>query len=212
MLPAGAFRRNGASADGLSAYCASCYRARDAASYRRRRAAIGKTVTPRVDVAGHKRCADCREIKPLTEFDRARSQSGGFNCYCKVCRSRRNRAAHLLREYGLTPDALQELVAQQGGVCAICKERPAVHVDHDHVTGAVRGVLCFPCNAGLGQFRDRADILRTAIDYLETTTWQSPTRWNRVTPGVYRLTSPRRAARPSASSSELQHLICSRRG
>jgi hypothetical protein len=207
-LPAEAFRRNRANRDGLSAYCAACFRVRDSAGYRRRRAAMGKTVSPRVDVEGHKRCADCREIKPLAHFDRARSQSGGFNCYCKPCRSRRNREARFLKEYGLTPQALQELVDQQDGLCAICRDRPAVHVDHDHLTGAVRGVLCFPCNVGLGNFRDRTDILRTAIDYLETTTWQR----QRVCTGVYRLTSPRRAARRSASSSGLQHLISSRRG
>jgi hypothetical protein len=208
LLPQEAFRRNSRNADGLSAYCAACYRRRDAEAYRRRRAALGKTVTPRIDVPGHKRCADCREVKPLGEFDRARSQSGGRNCYCKPCRRRRERDARFLREYGLTAESLQALVDAQDGQCAICRERSAVHVDHDHLTGAVRGVLCFQCNAALGQFRDRPDILRTAIDYLERTTW---TR-QRVDTGVYRLTSPRPAARPSASSSELQHLISSRRG
>lgn len=208
VLPAAAFRPNRANRDGLSAYCAACYRVRDSEGYRKRRAALGKTVSPRIDIEGHQRCADCREIKPLAHFDRARSQAGGYNCYCKPCRSRRNRDAHFLKQYGLTPQALQQLVDQQDGLCAICRERPAAHVDHDHLTGAVRGVLCFPCNVGLGQFRDRADILRKAITYLETTTWQR----TRVCTGVYRLTSPRPAARPSASSWGLPHLICSRRG
>jgi len=68
--------------------------------------------------------------------------------------------------------------------------------------------LCFNCNGGLGQFRDRIDILRKAIDYLERTTWQRTL----VSTGVYQLTSPRPAAAASATSSELQRLISSRRG
>lgn len=59
------------------------------------------------------------------------------------------------------------LKAAQGGVCAICGERPAVHVDHDHETHRVRGILCEPCNGFLGAFRDERALLRAAIEYLE---------------------------------------------
>lgn len=58
------------------------------------------------------------------------------------------------------------MLAEQGGRCAVCAERPAEHVDHDHVTGKVRGLLCFNCNGGLGQFRDDPQILELAIEYL----------------------------------------------
>jgi hypothetical protein len=50
----------------------------------------------------------------------------------------------------------------QGGLCAVCKAAPAVHVDHDHVTGAVRALLCFNCNGGLGQFKDNPELLHAA--------------------------------------------------
>jgi hypothetical protein len=100
------------------------------------------------------------------------------------------------------------MVEQQSGLCALCRIRPAEHVDHDHMTGRVRGVLCFNCNGGLGQFKDSIASLRAAIDYLETSTWQK----SRVCTGVYRLTSPRLGRRPSSTSSALPLLISSRRG
>ena len=59
------------------------------------------------------------------------------------------------------------MLEAQGGLCAICEEAPADHVDHDHETGAVRALLCFNCNGGLGQFRDDATVLRAAADYVE---------------------------------------------
>lgn len=99
------------------------------------------------------------------------------------------------------------MLAAQGGLCLLCRERPGEHVDHDHLTQQVRGVLCSCCNQGLGNFRDNAQTLRNAINYLETTTWQR----TRTSPGVYRLTSPRPAPRPSSTSSDMLPLICSHR-
>ena len=58
------------------------------------------------------------------------------------------------------------MLEEQGGVCAICKTAPAVHVDHDHATGAVRALLCFNCNGGLGQFKDDPAVLRAAAEYV----------------------------------------------
>jgi len=202
------YRQNSATSDGLAAYCTPCFKVRDKATYRRGRAAQGKVVKDRLHLEEAKRCADCGEIKPLSDFHKHGSQSGGHNCYCKPCRKVRQRDERFIREYGLTPEAYAALVDSQGGLCAVGCERPAKHVDHDHMTGAVRGVLCFPCNAALGQLKDRVDLLHNAIDYLERTTWQR----QQVCPGVYRLTSPRQAAARSSSSSELQRLISSRRG
>jgi hypothetical protein len=58
------------------------------------------------------------------------------------------------------------MFAAQDGLCAICREAPAEHVDHDHVSGRVRGLLCFNCNGALGQFRDRVDLMLRAVAYL----------------------------------------------
>ena len=59
------------------------------------------------------------------------------------------------------------MLEAQGGVCAICRTGTRRHVDHDHATGAVRALLCFNCNGGLGQFRDDPCLLHAAALYVE---------------------------------------------
>ena len=75
------------------------------------------------------------------------------------------------KTYGITLADYDEIIEQQGGRCAICFSFPyagrALCVDHDHVTGAVRGLLCDACNRGIGFFQDEPELLRVAIAYLE---------------------------------------------
>ncbi|MCX5338149.1 endonuclease VII domain-containing protein [Streptomyces sp. NBC_00124] len=85
----------------------------------------------------------------------------------------------------MTEADCDELVASQKGLCVICPKGPAVHVDHCHKTGRVRGVLCFNCNSGLGLLRDDPEAMNRAADYLEGNAWK-PTL---VAPGVYQLPS-----------------------
>jgi hypothetical protein len=72
----------------------------------------------------------------------------------------------LRRRYGITALEADAMLAKQGGLCAICKSAPAAHVDHDHATGAVRALLCFNCNGGLGQFKDNPETLHAAAYYV----------------------------------------------
>src|SRR4051794_1976907 len=60
----------------------------------------------------------------------------------------------------------ERLVQRQGGICPICRSAAPAHVDHDHVTGVVRGILCADCNTGMGQLRDDPWVVRRAIEYL----------------------------------------------
>lgn len=69
--------------------------------------------------------------------------------------------------YGLTWDQYQEMIVSQLGRCAICQEQCDLVVDHDHTTGAVRGLLCARCNNGLGHFRDNPRFIINAVGYLE---------------------------------------------
>lgn len=130
-------------------------------------------------------CTECGASKALDEFNKARTGRNGKRGKCRECerveKSRwyqNNKARHDRRQlgyrlrdkYGLTLDEYEQLCLSQGGVCAICAEpdkRQRLSVDHDHITGRVRGLLCVYCNNVLGQARDRVDVLRRAIKYLE---------------------------------------------
>jgi hypothetical protein len=115
-------------------------------------------------------------VKPISEFPRTRNSPSGIYTYCKPCHNIRGKAAkdkiggsrtyHLKRRYGISAEDADAMLEAQGGVCAICKVAPAAHVDHDHVTGAVRALLCFNCNGGLGQFRDDPLLLHAAAYYV----------------------------------------------
>jgi hypothetical protein len=83
----------------------------------------------------------------------------------------KNQTHRLYDLYGITLEQKVNLLASQGGVCAICQcvdtsKRPW-HVDHCHVTKKIRGILCTHCNVMLGRARDNPEVLRTAAVYLE---------------------------------------------
>lgn len=86
------------------------------------------------------------------------------------------RSSARLAKYGVTQAWFEETLAAQGGVCAICRQPETrvlrgkvtdLCVDHDHATGAVRGLLCNACNAMLGCFDDDPDRLIAAAEYIE---------------------------------------------
>lgn len=80
---------------------------------------------------------------------------------------------HLQDRYGITLADYDQLVLDQDGCCAICgTTNPGGRngrfcVDHNHVTGKIRGLLCSPCNRALGGFHDDPQLLQIALDYLK---------------------------------------------
>lgn len=91
----------------------------------------------------------------------------------KVTRKEYNRK-NLIKQYGITLEEYDKILLEQGNKCKICgksKEDSKVSlcVDHNHVTGKIRGLLCISCNTALGGFKDNINILRKAIEYLERT-------------------------------------------
>lgn len=136
-----------------------------------------------------KRCSGCQETLPTSDFHRNRAGTAGLSALCKTCMNAyrrehlrkkyaesaeyrdRCRFIYKLKKYGVTREQYGAMLLAQGGVCAICREVPTgkkgFMVDHDHTTGAVRGLLCSPCNSGIGGLRDKPALLRAAIEYLE---------------------------------------------
>jgi hypothetical protein len=78
----------------------------------------------------------------------------------------KRREQGLKRKYGITVSARDALIERQGGVCPICLGVPT-DVDHNHSTGAVRGVLCSNCNKALGLLYDNPESLERAVLYLK---------------------------------------------
>lgn len=130
---------------------------------------------------GWKICTDCREKKPITEFQKQKSGSQGVQCRCRPCANAKAaqwRAEHpfysaqraaagawtgevrwrrIEQRYGLTKEQFHALEAAQDHRCAICGKDARLVVDHCHKTGRVRGLLCTRCN--------------TALHHLESTGW-----------------------------------------
>lgn len=82
----------------------------------------------------------------------------------------------LHKNYKMTVGEYEDRLAKQNGVCAICHQPPKtggkkaaarLHVDHDHVTDRVRGLLCGSCNTGMGLLKDSAELLLSAARYLK---------------------------------------------
>ncbi len=80
-----------------------------------------------------------------------------------------NKNSQLKNKYKITLEQYNELVIQQNNLCLICKSPPGkkqLFIDHCHISGKVRGLLCSNCNTGLGMFKDDPNLMAVAIKYL----------------------------------------------
>lgn len=148
--PLEAFYRDRYAKDGRSAYCAECNKRKvrewaDANPDRSR--ATAERFRHRNRTVLNTRARERRQADPAAHRD-----------------------AKLRYRYGLGLEEFGQLSEAQNHACAICGNVVLLHVDHDHASGAVRGLLCAPCNQGIGLLRDDPERLQAAIDYL-TRTW-----------------------------------------
>lgn len=92
--------------------------------------------------------------------------------YADPEKARKKRERQKLRQYGLTIESYQAMQDSQNGVCAICREPcptgRRLAVDHDSLTGKVRGLLCTNCNQGIGKFKHDPERLVIAAQYLQS--------------------------------------------
>lgn len=132
-----------------------------------------------------KRCSKCKSNKKLREFHKNKSSKDGFHHYCKICKNGcrrlkyttdllyRSKLIHKtkIKKYNLNNMELKTLFETYKS-CCICsnyfESDRKTFIDHDHVTGKVRGLLCPSCNTALGLFKDNISILKSAITYLES--------------------------------------------
>lgn len=132
----------------------------------------------------YKTCSSCNLEKPTSEFSPRKDGSiDGLMGRCKKCisesmakyyqknnekvRAYRRNYGRLYR-YGISENNVIEIIAAQGDKCPICDKSidSKSHVDHDHETGKIRGILCKECNIGLGMFGDNPGTIIKAADYL----------------------------------------------
>jgi len=139
----------------------------------------------------NKMCTVCKVAKPFEEFYdgyKAKKQQYDTNrkyphSRCKDCDHARVRAyhhknkekitkqmlvSHRRRRYGLNEEEYNNMILSQNNLCAICNKSSSktLHIDHDHITGKVRGLLCSSCNTGIGMLQEDTVILNKAIEYL----------------------------------------------
>jgi hypothetical protein len=141
-----------------------------------------------------KYCVGCGETRPHYHF--YFRQEDGFSRDCRFCisetkkvryhsdpayrlRMRKINVAwgqknkewrrfnHILNTYKITVDQYAALEESQDFHCAICPSESELHVDHNHKTGKVRGLLCMSCNMGLGNFMDSEVKMQNACAYLQ---------------------------------------------
>jgi hypothetical protein len=126
-------------------------------------------------------CSKCGVEKPFGpngEFYVNSSHSSGYSPRCKACDNLRRAALkkkcpervqneRLKRYYGANLEQYNELLTVQGGKCAVCGKTPPgrMHMDHDHSTGKIRGLLCGTCNAKIGRCTEK--WILAASEYLQ---------------------------------------------
>lgn len=113
---------------------------------------------------------------------RYKTPSGRRDSYCSDCKNKntreytksltkeQRRAYNLKAMYGIKPEDYQNMISCQNNKCLICDifMLDVKHcIDHNHKTGEIRGILCSPCNQGLGQFKDNIENLLNAAKYLK---------------------------------------------
>lgn len=117
----------------------------------------------------HARMATYRAVPANKEKNKA-YQKAWYAAH-KDQKKQSTRQRILRKKYGLTPAAFLQLMASQNYRCVICgrplADNGRTHVDHDHVTGRTRSLLCCTCNQGIGLFHESPDSLRAAADYVE---------------------------------------------
>ena len=143
--------------------CVKCEQLLDNENFKKKRKIKG------VDQGLYTWCKACCE-KEFGEENRVRKEMDAEH---RAKYREESREAMRVSKYGMDNELYETVMQFQDQNCAICtkprpeEHEPQFHIDHDHNTNTVRGILCSNCNVGLGNFMDNTEILRSAIIYLE---------------------------------------------
>jgi hypothetical protein len=118
-----------------------------------------------------KEIAERKRLEYINNKEQHQKYSKEYNNSHKESTKIRSRI-HTIKRHGVTPEQYGEMFNKQEGKCAICgkhqdKLKSSLHVDHNHETNKIRGLLCYKCNSVLGYADDDIQILLQAIEYLK---------------------------------------------
>ena len=181
VLPVDQFRKSRTNAGGLQKLCIECHKANMKLSRERLKARTPEEVVAQQAV-GTKTCRRCISVgrvgdRPVVDFHVARNHRDGKRAHCRDCvRELRWKRTGIV---DMTVERWNTMYALQGGVCAIpsCGSHGVdrlLDVDHDHATGAVRGLLCRNCNTGIGALRESPQIFAEVLEYLKRASSSPP--------------------------------------
>lgn len=162
-----------------SAWCRACH-TKNTREKREARIVAG------VRTPEQKVCRTCLQVKPASEFHKSRGTFDGLQTYCSDCQGAKQKASYKANRkraiarsvrssrksrYGITQETYDALKYAQGNKCAICRTpfdelTRSPSVDHCHVSKKIRGLLCSPCNTGIGLLRESEQIFLQALQYL----------------------------------------------
>lgn len=114
-------------------------------------------------------CNYCKENKMLECFYADNKSRDGLSYRCKECDNKRSYASTFKRRYGVTVEYKQKIIDAQGNCCPICDylfdDNPKhIHLDHNHKTEQIRGVLCFNCNRLLGWYENNKERIEAYLE------------------------------------------------
>lgn len=113
------------------------------------------------------KCLNCRERLSEDNFFNRKTNKLGKDIWCKKCRRTANYERYLLATYDLTIEDYEDMCETQNYKCAICKSIKHLCVDHNHITGSLRGLLCSNCNTAIGLLGDNYETIKKAASYVK---------------------------------------------
>lgn len=167
------FYKSSKETDGYKSCCKSCCRKDRKELHKKRKDIYLSQSDPRM-------CNFCKIIKDISEYYVDYTRKDGVDINCKKCSNKLKykknkdnplykkltKKSYLKIKFGITPEEYSILKEKSGGVCAICNQNKELCLDHDHITGKIRSMLCSHCNMAVGLFEENPQYLLNAVDYL----------------------------------------------